>query len=91
MHFPHIILFTSVISKSSINIKAISIFNNQQQRHENYKNKFICKQCSMFHSLSSQCQNNYYSNLLNILLINLITIILYSFNYESRTLLFSRT
>ena len=28
----------------------------EPQRHENYKNKIICKQCSMFHSLSSQCQ-----------------------------------
>ena len=29
MHFPHIFLFTWVISKSSIDINAISIFNNQ--------------------------------------------------------------
>ena len=29
MQFPHIFLFTSVISKSSIDINVISIFNNQ--------------------------------------------------------------
>ena len=29
MLFPHIFLFTSVISRSSIDIDAISIFNNQ--------------------------------------------------------------
>ena len=59
MHFPHIFLFTSVTSKSSIDINAISIFNNQPcrtKRHDNYKNTIICKQCGMFHSLSSQGQ-----------------------------------
>ena len=29
MHFPHIFLFTSVTSRSSIDINVISIFNNQ--------------------------------------------------------------
>ena len=28
----------------------------EPQRHENYKN--ICKQCSVFHSLFSQCLNS---------------------------------
>ena len=58
MHFTHIFLFT-VTNKSSIDINAISIFNNQQcmnHRHEYLKNKIICKQCNMFHSLSSQCR-----------------------------------
>ena len=38
MHFPHIFLFTSVTSKSSIDINAISIFNNQPcMNHEDMK------------------------------------------------------
>ena len=42
MHFPHIFLFTSVTSRSSIDIQTLY----EPQRHENYKNKIICKQCS---------------------------------------------
>ena len=53
MHFPHIFLFTSVTSRSSIDINAISMFNNQPcMNHKDMK--IIYKQCGMFYSLSSQ-------------------------------------
>ena len=64
MHFPHIFLFTSVTSKRSIDINAISIFNNQPCM--NHKDMKIIK--------TKLCVNNV-ACLANVYLANAHTII----------------